>query len=210
MLVHRDCIFYKYTGTPEWKEIELGRGESFSSFKCELYETDVIKAKFQWVDPIKVRDKIITTERKTIDFLIFEDINVVCIFGGSESHIAYTISKISQVFPIVLKKVDLFEKYKEYVINNKQNGFFKLQSIDVSKEPTGYDSDEYINISTKEIELDILKEYIESDKLVSFVISIESIQLYFFLDYMSVVSFMDTDEVASILNACKRIVKYIA
>lgn len=30
---------------------------------------------------------------------------------------------------------------------------FKLQSIDVSKEPTGYDSDEYINISTKEIEL---------------------------------------------------------
>lgn len=88
-----------------------------------MYETDVIKAKFQWVDPIKVRDKIITTERKTIDFLIFEDINVVCIFGGSESHIAYTISKISQVFPIVLKKVDLFEKYKEYVINNKQNGF---------------------------------------------------------------------------------------
>ena len=50
----------------------------------------------------------------------------------------------------------------------------------MSKEPTGYDSDEYINISTKEIELDILKEYIESDKLVSFVISIESIQLYFF------------------------------
>ncbi len=124
MLVHRDCIFYKYTGTPEWKEIELGRGESFSSFKCELYETDVIKAKFQWADPIKVRDKIITTEKKTIDFLIFEDINVVCIFGGSESHIAYTISKISQVFPIVLKKVDLFEKYKEYVINNKQNVFF--------------------------------------------------------------------------------------
>ena len=67
--------------------------------------------------------------------MIFEDINVVCIFGGSESHIAYTISKISQVFPIVLKKVDLFEKYKEYVINNKQN-VFKLQSIDVSKEPT--------------------------------------------------------------------------
>ena len=63
--------------------------------------------------------------------------------------------------------------------------FFKLQSIDVSKEPTGYDSDEYINISTKEIELDILKEYIESDKLVSFVISIESIQLYFFRLYVS-------------------------
>ena len=62
---------------------------------------------------------------------------------------------------------------------------FKLQSIDVSKEPTGYDSDEYINISTKEIELDILKEYIESDKLVSFVISIESIQLYFFRLYVS-------------------------
>ena len=92
-----------------------------------MYETDVIKAKFQWVDPIKVRDKIITTERKTIDFLIFEDINVVCIFGGSESHIAYTISKISQVFPIVLKKVDLFEKYKEYVINNKQNGFLSCR-----------------------------------------------------------------------------------
>ena len=29
MLVHRDCIFYKYTGTPEWKEIELGRGNPF-------------------------------------------------------------------------------------------------------------------------------------------------------------------------------------
>ena len=55
----------------------------------------------------------------------------------------------------------------------------------MSKEPTGYDSDEYINISTKEIELDILKEYIESDKLVSFVISIESIQLYFFRLYVS-------------------------
>ncbi|PRT36263.1 hypothetical protein C6359_03675 [Bacillus wiedmannii] len=208
MLLYRDCIFYKYTGAPMWKEIELS-GEYFSSFKYELYDNDVIKAKFQWVDPIKVRDKIITNERKTIDLLIFEDVNVICIFGGSESHIAYTISKISQSFSVTLKKIDLFKRYKDFAINNKESGSLELTSIDMSKKPTGYDSNDYVNFPIKGIEFNVLKEYIESDNLVNFVIYIESIQLYFFIDYMSVVSFLDTDEVSMILNACKRIVKYI-
>lgn len=209
MLLYRDCIFYKYTGAPIWKEIEPS-GEHFSSFKYELYDNDVIKAKFQWTDPIKVRDKIITSERKKIDLLIFEDVNVICIFGGSESHIAYTISKISQSFSVTLEKIKLFERYKDFVINNKESGSLELTSIDMSKKPTGYDSNDYVNFSTKGIKFNVLKEYIESDELINFVIYIESIHLYFFIDYMSVVSFLDTDEVSMILNACKRIVKYIA
>ncbi|QWG75811.1 hypothetical protein EXW50_28055 (plasmid) [Bacillus mycoides] len=209
-MLYRDCIFYKYTGTPVWEKIEFGRNEQFSTFKCEPYETDVIRAEFQWVDPIKVRDKIITTERKKIDFLIFENIGILCIFGGSESHIAYTISKISQVFPVVLEKIDLFKRYQEIMINDKKSDMLRLTSIDMSKEPTGYDDDDYVNLPIKGTDLNKLKEYIESENLINFIIYIEDIKLYFFLDYMSVVSFLDTDESFHILHACKRIVNYIA
>ncbi|MFJ8527338.1 hypothetical protein [Bacillus sp. NPDC094106] len=204
MILHRDCIFYKYSGTPNWGEVE-GQ-EKFCSFNCEFYRDNVLKVNLTWLDPIKVRDKIITSERKSIFFFVFENYKTICIFGSSESQIAYTISKLLEIFPINLKKVNLFDKYKEFFLQSTGYNGLNLASFDIAKQKSGFDDDAYINISLDEIKQNELSDYINSYPVISLVILFKEKQIYFSLDLYSVISFFDTDESYSIYQACERIV----
>ncbi|OAH59393.1 hypothetical protein AWH48_14730 [Domibacillus aminovorans] len=206
MLLHRDCIFYKYSGTPNWRDIENTQQDNFCSFSCESYEQEILTASFEWLDPIKVRDKIITSERKKIKFFVFKNSKVICIFGGSESQIAYTISKLLTFFPISFEKVNIFESYKEQFLKLPYQKGFTLSSIDIAKQQSGFDDSTYINIKIDEIEPVKLAKYISVPEVLSLIIFFEEKQIYFSLDLYSVVSFFDTDEFNSIYEVCKRIV----
>lgn len=206
MMFHRDCIFLKYTGTPNWRNIQRQKQENFCSFTCDSFDEDVLKASIVWLDPIKVRDKIITSERKTISFFIFKQNKVICLFGGSESQVAYTISRILNLFSISLEKVNIFETYKENFLKSINYKGFSLTSFDYAIIQSNLDDSTYINISIDDIEKNNLEKYINSPEVISFTIFFIEKQIYFSLDLNSVASFFDTDEYESIYKVCKRIV----
>jgi hypothetical protein len=205
-MLHRDCIFYKYSGTPNWRDIQSNSNDNYCSFSCDSYEEEILQASIVWSDPIKVRDKIITSERKTIKFLVFKENKVICLFGGSESQMAYTISRLFTFFSISLKKVNIFESYKEKTF--KLNSFkgLTLTSFDIAKQQSGFDNSTYINISVNDIKKNDLEKYINSPEILSLIILYKEKQIYFSLDVFSVVSFFDTDDFASISEVCRRIV----
>ncbi|MEW5553195.1 hypothetical protein ABGT22_25395 [Peribacillus frigoritolerans] len=208
MLFNRDCIFYKYTGEPNWNNISIKQGDDFSSFSYEQLEGNIIKANFEWIDPIKIRDKIISTKKKNIMFLIFLDKQILTIFGSSESSISYTITKIQQMFPITLEKVNIFLDFKSK-LSIKKKEEFTVTSIDINKTPLGFETIDYVNIALKNLTSSDLEEIKQSQKILSLVIYLDLIKIYFSIDFISVISFFDTDEFDSIYNACKRIVNYI-
>ncbi|MBU8877963.1 hypothetical protein BGM26_03015 [Bacillus sp. FJAT-29790] len=205
-MLYRDCIFYKYSGTPNWRDMQSNSNDNYCSFSCDSYEGEILQASIAWSDPIKVRDKIITSERKTIKFFVFKENKVICIFGGSESQMAYTISKLFTFFSISLKKINIFESYKQKTLKST---FFKgltLTSLDIAKQQSGFDNSTYINISVNDIEKNNLAKYINSPEILSLIILYKEKQIYFSLDVFSVVSFFDTDEFNSIFEVCRRIV----
>ncbi|MCM3787888.1 hypothetical protein M3221_05580 [Domibacillus indicus] len=206
MLLHRDCIFYKYNGAPDWGDIKNKQEDSFCFFNFEPYEDGILNVSFEWIDPIKIRDKIIASERKKIRFFVFEESRVICIFGGSESHIAYTISKLSAFFPMSFEKVEIFEAYKKQFLNAPSYKGFTLTSIDISKQQSGFDDSTYTNIKVTDIESGKLMKYMSSSETLSLVILFEDKKIYFSLDLYSVAAFFETDEADSIYEVCKRIV----
>lgn len=205
-MLHRDCIFYKYNGTPNWRNIQSDSNDNYCSFSCDSYEEEILQASITWSDPIKVRDKIITSERKTIKFLVFKGNKVICLFGGSESQIAYTISKLFTFFSVSLEKINIFESYKEKTLKSNSFNGLTLTSFDIAKQQSGYDNSTYINTSVNDIEGENIEKYINSPEILSLIIFFKEKQLYFSLDVYSVVSFFDTDEFDSIFEVCRRIV----
>lgn len=205
-MLHRDCIFYKYSGTPNWRDIQSNSNDNFCTFGFNSYKEEILEASITWSDPIKVRDKIITSERKTIKFFVFKENKVLCLFGGSESQIAYTISKLLTFFSISLKKINIFESYKEKALHSTCFKGLTLTSLDIAKQQSGFDNSKYINISVNDINKNNLEKYINSPEILSFIILYKEKQIYFSLDAFSVVSFFDTDEFNSIFEVCRRIV----
>jgi hypothetical protein len=205
-MLHRDCIFFKYSGTPNWRNVQSNSQDNFCSFSCDSYNEEILQASIAWLDPIKIRDKIITSERKTLNFFVFKENNVICLFGGSESQMAYTISKLFTFFSITLEKINLFETYKENILKSNWYQGLSLTSFDIAKKPSGFDDSTYINISVNDIERNNLERHLNSPEILSLIILYNDKQIFFSLDLFSVVSFFDTDDFDSIFEVCRRIV----
>jgi hypothetical protein len=206
-MLHRDCIFYKYRGVPNWRDIQGSNlDNNFCSFSCVSYEEEILQASIIWIDPIKVREKIITSERKIMKFYVFKKNNLICLFGGSESQMAYTISKILTLFPITLEKVNIFDSFKKNFLESKPYKNFCLTSVDIVKPASGFDNSTYLNIPLADIRIGKIENYINSSDTISLLIFFQEKQIYFSVDIYSVVSFFDTDEFDFILDACKGIV----
>ncbi|TRZ37013.1 hypothetical protein CEQ21_16090 [Niallia circulans] len=186
--------------------MESNNRDDFYTMVCDLYEEGILRADINWTDPIKVRDKIITSQRKTISFYIFEENNTLCLFGGSESQIAYAISKIVSFFTIRIKKINIFHSFKEYLNESKEFNGFQLTSVDIAKLQTGYDDSTYSNIPVKDMPVRVLTNHLNHSDIVSLVLYTKMEQIYFVLDLNSVVSFFDTDGDNCIFETCKRIV----
>jgi hypothetical protein len=205
-LLYRDCIFFKYVGSPDWRNIASNFNENYCSFVCDTFEEGILQANISWSDPIKVRDKIVTTERKTINFFVFKEQSLICLFGGSESQLAYTISKLMIFFDIKLSKINPFNIYKEQFLKANFNKELVLTSVDIAKEQTGFDDSTYFNVAMSELKLDNLHSYLKSNDIISFIILYNEKQIYFSVDVYGVVSFFDTDGFGYIFEVCKRIV----
>ncbi|EPD54170.1 hypothetical protein HMPREF1210_00155 [Paenisporosarcina sp. HGH0030] len=206
MLLHRDCVFYLYEGNLDWEHIR-NQEDNFCVINYGFYQNNILEASVEWIDSIKVKDKIIASTKKKIIFYVYEKNKVICIFGGSESQIAYAIAKLVTNFHISLNKVDTFRNYKDYFLNPQSEQGFKLTSIDVSKRSTGRVNNSYINIPIKEINEKEMKDVLQYTE--ALVVYYEGNSVYFVIDSNSVVSFFNTDEHQLIIDVCKRIVRYI-
>lgn len=203
-MLHRDCIFYKYLGEANWSHKK--NGDIFCSFDLYNEGSDILTAKLSWIDPIKIRDKIITSEKKQLEFLIFPTSKTICIFGGSESHIAFALSKMLSFFSISFEKIEVFKIYKKYFRKSIEYQGFVLTSFDISKEEK-FKEVEYNNILVDSSDENQFSDYFDKN-LVNLVILFKEKKLYFSMDANSVLSFFDTDNVIVIHETCKRIVDY--
>ena len=76
----------------------------------------IIKISYKWLDPIKVQDKIISREPKSVFLLYFVQRKILCCFGGSESQIGFVISKLEKNSN-AFGKINLFDICRDKFIN---------------------------------------------------------------------------------------------
>ncbi|MFJ8066100.1 hypothetical protein ACIQYS_15850 [Psychrobacillus sp. NPDC096426] len=202
MLLNRDSIYYFYEGSIDWENI-INQNEEYLSI---IYKTtnDVVNVNIEWMDSIRVKDKIVAKNKKQLKLLVYESSKTICIFSSSESHIAFAIAQLNNYFQISIQKVKLFELYQNFFIKSLVKNTFKLTSLDIFRAS----AESFINISVQEIKQHELLTVL-TNQTKALVILHEDKDIYFVIDSNSIVSFFDTEESLGIYDVCKRIVKDI-
>jgi phosphotransferase system IIB component len=209
MIFDRDCLLYSFKSPLAWEKLKRQNPGSFFNFTFENENERITKVIFKWVDPIKVRDKIVANKQKQVMFLIFKSKNYVCFFGNSESSIVYTITKLREITSVKLEKINLFNLFSAYEQNNTTPNIFKLVSIDYRVKQSKYNKQDNIqNIAVSELNNNELKKLLKSSQVVGLVYSMNG-KYYFNLDYNSVISFYDTSNYEEILNVCNGMVENV-
>ncbi|MEH7391498.1 hypothetical protein V7164_14690, partial [Bacillus sp. JJ1474] len=97
--VEKDCILFKLNSTIQFNNDSFCSTPSKTSFeKYEINEIDQNKKKIiiSWLDPVRIRNKIIARDQISVNFIYFKNSSVLACFGGSESYIEYAINKIER------------------------------------------------------------------------------------------------------------------
>lgn len=210
MIFDRDCLLYEYDNPLILEKLREQKADIFFNFIFEDEGEDVTKVSFNWVDPIKVRDKIVATKKKQVMFLIFKSKNYACFFGNSESSIAYTITKLMEITSINLVKVNIFNLFSKYEQIKAMPRVFKLVSIDYRIRESNFDNKQnYIeNIAVSDVSEVELNKLLESSRIVGLVYSMNE-KYYFNIEYTSVISFYDTSDYNEVLTICNGLVENV-
>ncbi|GEC93577.1 hypothetical protein [Brevibacillus brevis] len=197
-----DCILFEYDATDFENVVGELTPSRFEDLSCTKLSTNVFKIEYSWIDPIRMRDKIISRDQKSVTMWIFCSEKIVSCFGNSESAISYAINSLSEKSSIVFKRINTYE-YWSRVFNHSNGWFADLISVHVKKSPSAFDEREILNISIKDISEDKLREFFVQDLVTNLTFTYQ--KTIFHLDLASVISFSDTVKEQEIFQVVNKI-----
>lgn len=204
---NEDCKLYQYSNDAFINNINTFSPQLFEDISYRELVNDVIEIQYQWIDPIKIRDKIYGKEPKEVTFWVFTQERIVCCFGNSESGIAYAISKLSERTSTVFEKINIFKSWDK--LNFLKDGNFgKLTTLHMRRSPTPSNSSEIKKVSIKELADKEIEQYLCSNEVTNLTFVFENINFY--LDINSVISFLSTTSEKEIYLVIKNIIKDIS
>ncbi|WP_410986727.1 hypothetical protein [Bacillus paranthracis] len=195
-LMEKDCILYRVNSGFQIDKLHsiTPKRITYDKYDISYMNDQIIKISYKWLDPIKVQDKIISREPKSVFLLYFVQRKILCCFGSSESQIGFVISKLEKKIAMHLEKINLFNICRDKFINEDSWEFDLVNIYLLQKKPISFD--DYENTQVKKIKInDIgseeLKEHLINGEVTSFTYYFNERKTYFYLDSESVVSFPD-------------------
>lgn len=204
--LERNCIFYNVGDVQSIKNGMQINTSLFDRFDVDETNSNYTKVTYSWIDHIRVKDKIVGRQQKSVSFILFELENVVCFFLNSESKMIFIINKLIEISQTYFTKIDIFNLFINNLLSKKEI-IFKLINLHVNKQPTTYNEVDFWEISIEETNMDEFSIFFHSGRITS--ITLKNKNSYFYLDSQSVVSFNDTDEIREIFDVVIKITKHI-
>lgn len=196
MLFDTDCTLYTFDGELV-SAINAVMPDPYHRFDSEIISDSVLCYTYTWLDPIKVREKIIARDQRKIVFHIFVNSKKVCIFGSSESHICYALTKLQELLKINLHKVNLFDIWLRLFRGQVE---WVADLIGIYLYSYG-DSEVIKKISIKNTDRNEIMNYLDGDNAISCIFRTSSgSQANFYLDEASVISFAENMTLAEVNN----------
>ncbi|EMA6344105.1 hypothetical protein OCD85_23155 [Bacillus pacificus] len=195
-LMEKDCILYRVTNDFQIDKLHsiTPKRITYDKYDISYINNQIIRISYKWLDPIKVQEKIISREPKSVVLIYFVQRKIICCFGSSESYIGFVISKLEKKLATHLEKINLFDICKKKYIN-EDNWESDLVSIYLlQKKPNSFD--DYESTRVKKVKInDIgsaeLRKHLINGEVTSFTYYFNERKTYFYLDSESVVSFPD-------------------
>ncbi|GED26922.1 hypothetical protein BAG01nite_30240 [Brevibacillus agri] len=200
--LERNCVFYNVDDINRIKNSIKINTSLFDKFQIEEDCSDYTKVTYTWIDHIRVRDKIVGREQKTVSFLLLGPSNIICFFLNSESKMVFIIKKLIDISQVSFKKLNLFNIFINGRLDEKKT-LFKIINYHVKKPSTTYNENIFWEINNEEIGRSEIRNFYDSNLITN--LTLKSNNIYFYLDSQSVVSFNDTDGIKEILDVIVKI-----
>ncbi|RKN74988.1 hypothetical protein [Paenibacillus ginsengarvi] len=202
-----DCTLFKFEGGDFLDKIADHHTSTFEKISYKKINESTLEIAYSWIDPVRMKDKLIAREQRDVNFWVFIDVGVLCCFSNSESSITYAISKLSHIYDLELNKINTYQYWKDIFLNKHKILFAELIGIHIKKYSTAADHRDISKISVNSISLSEIEGFIRSDLLTSLTFQFK-LQT-FYLDATSVLSFPDTSKEKMIFEVIEKIVKDI-
>ncbi|MBH0328793.1 hypothetical protein ABH14_03110 [Brevibacillus brevis] len=190
LLWGKDCTFFEVKKEGDWGTIAEIKKNDYEDIKSTKYENRV-QIIYTWADSIKVLDKVVARQKRTVVLIFFISTNVVCCFGSSESLVTYAKNMLFERASLVLKKIDVFNACIRRIKN--EDLFAPLSNVQLLRRVADSISDyPVIKIPVSELAKHELINIINSKDLKSMTFHADNIKTHFYLDRNSVLSFPDT------------------
>lgn len=186
-----DSILFHFVSEIKIQDLNGLATSPFEDLSVSKKNDDVIELVYTWLDPVRVRDKILSREQRSVSCWVFKSEKFICAFSNSESSIAYFMSKLSTIIPTQFERVFPYDYWKQFYYCKNLNWFAKLTSIHIEKKPTSHDPNEIKKISIKNITEFELESLFENNSVTNLTFHMEG-NTIFYIDKNSVVSFPDT------------------
>lgn len=178
----------------------------FERYKSYEINKQTQEISYIWSDPIKIEDKMVCREQKSVSFWIFKNENIACTFGNSESSIWYGVKRFSRQYA-TFSKIDFYGVFKKMLFNKKE-WFAELVSLYLISSD-GMHNNQSIKRAANTLPVDELIKYIMEDKVSSLTFRWVEKDIYFYLDTNSVISFYDSAKKEEIFDTIKKVVDVI-
>lgn len=204
-LFENDCTIYKVNNKIPFENIgdSTLNNRRYEKFVTSVIRKDIVKITYSWLDPVKVRDKIVSNDTRSVTFIYFPNKDILGCFGSSESCIGHALNKIQMEFKVVLDKVNTFEIIENKIFENK-NWFGKVVGLHIYDKSFSNEK----KISIKDLSLQDLKNYYQNYIVTCFTCYSDFDKTYFYLDKESVLTFPDNIKEDVVYNVLEKFVEH--
>lgn len=199
-----DSVLYEFNAL-EFKDITSRLTPSkYESIDFRHLENGNLEIKYTWIDPIRMKDKIIARDQKTVTFWFFCNKFLMSCFGNSESAISYAILNLSKKAKAEFKRVDTFDHWYQFHYP-ANNWFATLTGVHIKKNPSAFDERDILKLNIKELTREKLNESFDKKEITN--LTFRYGNTTFHIDLASVISFADTASEKEIYSVVKNIVE---
>jgi len=202
-LLERDCILFKANKKINFESYQFST--PYEKLNIEESNQGYTKIIYTWLDPVRVREKIIAKDQRSVILIYFYKKDILSCFGSSESLIGYVINKMEKVFKVGLEKVKIFDNFNDAISAELINiHLFMGEGYGEGL----YEDEHTVKLNIKDIPRSVLQSYFNKNQVTSLTFkNIESNNRinYFYVDNGSVVSFPDTMKEDVVYNVLEKV-----
>ncbi|WP_079914129.1 hypothetical protein [Paenibacillus sp. 32352] len=208
MLIHeKDITYYTILDSNYLKDLPHFVIREFEHLQYNDIDAEVTEIEYNWADPVKIKDKVISRQTRSIVFWILKRQNALCIFSNSESEVAYLLSKLENRQVNYFKKINIYDIWKKKFMESDEKSLAELVSIQVKREITASNSIDFNSIQVNKLKKEEIINYLSSNNICFLTFKLLDTNGYFNLDSSSVISMNDTDTYEDIKNVIFQVSK---
>lgn len=186
-LLEKDCVLLK--AKTKFNHNLYQCSTPYEKMVIEESNQVYIKFVYSWLDPVRVREKIISKDQRSMVIVYFLKNNIFSFFGSSESQMNYVINKFEKIFKMELEKINAFENYSQ-IISAKLIGIHLIGSHNYQNQSLETTD---VKLKVNDIAEATINQYFSEKRITLLTFKVENDMgtNYFYVDKGSVITFPD-------------------